>query len=268
MSCGPCKENAECVEIDEETEEYEALSDLYKRLFEPLADEACDPPDGGHCGCPLTRSAPEEKRTTPGAAAAAAAQSQPDYCADGPADDSRIKRVDRQLTALLQRQRGKDGGGGAGGGGGGGGGAAAAEGDVKHLTANLPAFRSCKPRKPGDVNAALFGLDLEHWMTTATGGDGRDDDVKRAAYDLAAAEAHCKHAGAVEAAEKAVSFEPAKHLAEVAARYGAQTYASASSASQRGGGQESGDDSPVIVVAYVGNTGRDERPDDVDGPKC
>lgn len=249
MSCGPCKETVDCEEVGEENEEYEALADLYKRLFEPLAEDACCPADGGkgggHCGCPIAQSSPAEKKTT------GEAVGQPDYCTDGVADDSQMKRIDRQLTALLQRQRGKDGGGGSGGGG------TAAEGDVKHLTANLQEFKSCKNRKSGAVNAALFGLDLEHWMTTATGGDGRDDGVKRAAYDLAAAEAHCKHAGAVEAAEKAVSFEPARHLAEVAARFGAQSYASASNTAQHGAGQDSGDDSPIIVVAYVGNTGQD-----------
>lgn len=257
MSCGPCKETVDCEEVGEETEEYEALTDLYKRLFEPLAEDACCPADGGggrHCGCPLTRSSPTEQKTTGGGGETAGQPA--DYCgADGGGaadNESRMKRVDRQLTALLQRQRGKDGGGSSGGGA-----AAAAEGDVKHLTANLLEFKSCKNRQSGAVNAALFGLDLEHWMTAATGGDGRDDGVKRAAYDLAAAEAHCKHAGAVEAAEKAVSYEPARHLAEVAARFGAQSYASAGNAAQRGAGQDSGDDSPVIVVAYVGNTGRD-----------
>jgi len=93
-------------------------------------------------------------------------------------------------------------------------------------------------------------------MSAATAGDGRDDGAKRAAYDLAAAEAHCKHSGAVEAAELAVQVEPARHLAEVAARFGAQTY----SGGIVGGGADDcsggsgGDNTPVVVVAYVGNT--------------
>lgn len=250
MSCGPCKEAVECEEIPEEDAEYKALTELYDRMF-CSRGEACCPTDvggnafgpllqdkdRGHCQCLLTPSPVEAQETS------AAAQ---DYCTD-PASlcNSPIKRADRLLTAALLRQR-KDGGSGG----------AAAEGDVKHLTDALPAFKSCKPRKPGAINSALFGLDLEQWMSAATAGDGRDDGAKRAAYDLAAAEAHCKHGGAVEAAEMAVHVEPAKHLAEVAARFGAQSY----SGGVGGGGSDDcsggsgGDSTPVVVVAYVGNT--------------
>lgn len=258
MACGPCKDAVDCELIDDDGEEYEALNDLYRRLFEPRDDECCPANDAGggsayeHCGCGASAALTEKKAT------AAATGLLPDYCSDGVPDDTRLKRADRQLTALLRTRRDKDGGG--GGSGSGTGGADAAEGDVKHLTANLPTFKSCKHTVPGAVNAALFGLDLEHWMTAGTGGDGRDDGVRRAAYDLAAAEAHCKHAGAVQAAERAVQVEPAGHLAEVAARFGAQSYASAGNASSVG--QEAGDNTPVVVVAYVGNTGPADEADE------
>lgn len=239
------------MEIPEDDPEFEALSDLYNRLFESR-DEACCPAvdvagtavgrdaEPSHCECLLTQSRPDAAAPTPPGA--------PDYCYEGaPECNSPMKRTDRMLTAALLRHR-KDNVGGGG---------AAAEGDVKHLTDKLPPFKSCKTRKPGAINSALFGLDLEHWMTSVTGGDGRDDAVKRAAYDLAAAEAHCKHAGAVEAAERAVKVEPAGHLAEVAARFAAQTYSGETGDKGASDGTcgEAGDSSPVVVVAYVGYTG-------------
>jgi len=252
MSCGPCKETVECEEIPEEDAEYQALTELYDRMFCSRGDACCPADVGsdafgplhqkdaerGHCQCLLTSSPVDAPQETPTAAH--------DYCAD-PASlcNSPLKRADRLLTAAMLRQR-KDGAGGA-----------AAEGDVKHLTDAVPAFKSCKARKPGAINSALFGLDLEQWMSAATAGDGRDEGAKRAAYDLAAAEAHCKHSGAVEAAELAVHVEPARHLAEVAARFGAQTY---SGSGVGGGGADDcsggsgGDSTPVVVVAYVGNT--------------
>ncbi|VVC26178.1 Hypothetical protein CINCED_3A019047 [Cinara cedri] len=236
MSCGPCKETVECEEIPEDGDEYDALTDLYQRLFEPDADVCC-PKDGdnsqdaGRCDCPLTLPGPK----LPAPAAGEAAK----YCQDGP-EETYVKRADRQLSSLLTRhQKGQ------------------AEGDVKHLTSKLPGFKSCKIRKPGTVNTTLVGLDLEHWMATATAGDGRDEHVKRAAYDLAAAEAYCKHDGAVEAAEQAVYYEPAGHLAEVAARFGAQSYAG-DGGGNGGSGQDKGDDSPVVVIAYVGSTASTE----------
>jgi len=250
MSCGPCKETVECEEIPEEDAEYEALSELYSRLFESRG-EACCLADGGGGGGGINASARDVERghcechLTPSPAAAAATPATVhEYCSDSAADGkSPIKRADRLLTAALLRQR-KEGAGGA-----------AAEGDVKHLTDSLPAFKSCKSRKPGAINSALFGLDLEHWMTAATAGDSRDDGVKRAAYDLAAAEAHCKYAGAVEAAEMAVHVEPAGHLAEVAARFGAQSYSGVGAGGSDSTGGDAGDGSPVVVVAYVGSTG-------------
>ncbi|KAF0765330.1 Uncharacterized protein FWK35_00036582 [Aphis craccivora] len=260
MSCGPCKEEVSCEEIPEDDPEYEALTRLYDRMFNSRGDACCpadpaaghaygappqDPPDRGHCECLLTPSSQADVQSAPTVAH--------DYCHD-PSSlcNSPIKRADRLLTAALLRQR-KDGASGGG---------AAAEGDVKHLTDALPAFKSCKPRKPGTLNSALFGLDLEHWMTAATGGDGRDDGASRAAYDLAAAEAYCKHAGAVEAAEIAVIHEPAGHLAEVAARFGAQSYSGAggSGGSADCSGGDGGDSTPVVVVAYVGSTS--PSPDD------
>lgn len=251
MSCGPCKE-IECEEIAEDGDEYESLMKLYKRMFE--SRDGCSDrtaansggarrPDAQQDDRPATVPTDRPSKNTAPAAAhhhhpptpAAAA----DHC--NVADESRIKRADRQLTAALLRHRAADGG---------------QEGDVKHLTANLPAFKSCKSGKPGAVNASLFGLDLEHWMTASTtAGDGHDG-VKRAAYDLAAAEAHCKHGGAVQAAEMAVNVEPAPNLAEVAARFGAQSYTGAANATD-GAGREAGDDTPVVVVAYVGSTGDD-----------
>lgn len=176
----------------------------------------------------------------------------PDFCNHSAEGGSLIKKADRQLTALLKPRRDDDddGGGGGGSGGGGGGGGPANEGDIKHLIKQLPVFKTCKNRKPGTVNAALLGLDLEHsWMSGMT-GDGRDERVRRAAYELAAAEALCKHAGAVEAAEQAVLVEPAVYLAEEAARFGAQSYTSPAAAQT---GQDAGDHTPVVVVAYVGN---------------
>lgn len=265
MSCRPCK-GVECEELDDETEEYEALSDLYKRLFEPLADEGGRPIDGGGGGgggstrCECTRPAPSvtaAAATTTMMDKKPAAGHVPEHwnCADSVQDESRIKRVDRQLMALMQWQSGgnDDGGGESSGAGSG------RSGDVKHLTDRLPEFKSCKGHNPSAVNAALFGLDLEHWLTAAvsTSGDGRDESIKRAAYDLAAAEAHCKHGGAVKAAELAVQVEPSGHLAEVAARFGAQSYAATDNVDQRGAGRDSGDNTPVVVVAYVGSTGDD-----------
>lgn len=175
----------------------------------------------------------------------------PEYCAHPADGGSLIKKADRQLTALLKPRRDDDddGGGGSGGGAAGGGGASS-EGDIKHLINKLPGFKTCTNRKPGTVNAALLGLELEHsWMSGMT-GDGRDDRVRRAAYELAAAEALCKHAGAVDAAEKAVLFEPADYLAEEAARFGAQSYTSPADAQT---GQDAGEHTPVVVVAYIGN---------------
>lgn len=235
MSCGPCKETVDCTDIDDGDEEYGALTNLYKRLFEPDVNVCCsaegdDKRDVGRCDCPLL-TPPTAKIS--GAAAATAEN----YCQDVP-EDTHLKRADRQLTGLLARQpKGQ-----------------AAEGDVKHLTSKLPGFKSCKLRKAGTVNTTVVGLDLEHWMATATAGDGRDDRVKRAAYDLAAAEAYCKHDGAVDAAEQAVQYEPAGHLAEVAARLGAQLYAGDGGGGAGGSGHDDGDDSPVVVVAYVGST--------------
>jgi len=225
MSCGPCKDAPECEEIDEDREDYEALTRLYRRLFE---ERRCDDEDGRE------QSAAADKNA---AAAAAAA----DYCGDATAtNESPVRRADRQLTALLRPRR-DDGPI-----------AAAAEGDVKHLTDMLPAFRSaCRTRKPGTVNAAQFALDLERWMAGTTADDR---GVRRAAYDLASAEARCKHVGAVEAAEMAVRVEPAGHLAEVAARYGAQSFADDSNDAGHVGHDADADDTPVIVLAYVGNT--------------
>lgn len=231
MSCGPCKDTVDCEEIVDGDEEYGALTDLYKRLFEPDIDVCC-PADGddikdvGRCDCPLS---------PPGAKHSVAADVV-NYCQDQIVE-THVKRTDRQLSGLLTRQpKGQ-----------------APESNVKHLTSKLPGFQSCKVRKPGTVNTTAVGLDLEHWMATATAGDGRDERVKRAAYDLAAAEAYCKHDGAVEAAETAVKYEPAGHLAEVAARYGAQMYAG-DSGGVGSSGKDDNDDSPVIVIAYVGST--------------
>lgn len=218
MSCGPCKDAPECEEIDEDHEDYEALTCLYRRLFD---ERQCDDENGRE--------------------QAAAAATASDCCDDATAtDESPVRRADRQLTALLRPRR-DDGPI-----------AAAAEGDVKHLTDRLPAFRSaCRSRKPGTVNAAQFALDLERWMAGATAGD---HGVRRAAYHLASAEARCKHVGAVEAAELAVHVEPAGHLAEVAARFGAQSFADESNDAGRAGHDADADDTPVIVLAYVGNT--------------
>lgn len=235
MTCGPCKDAVDCLDAADDEDEFEALTELYNRLFEKR--------DGGGAGqsepAAVHSSACECALAQPDSKPKALPRKLADYCADGPSDDTVLKRADRLMTALLRERKDPM--------------AASAEGDVKHLTAKVPAFRTCKMRKPAAVNAALFGLDLEHWMSAATAGDGRDDGVKRAAYNLAAAEAHCKHAGAVEAAELAVHVEPAEHLAEVAARFGAQTFASSAESAGRPG-QESGDDTPVVVVAYVGNT--------------
>lgn len=231
MSCGPCQETVDCEEIAEGGEEYGALTDLYKRLFEPDVDICCPAEndviqDVGPCDCPLSSLGVKVLPTADSA----------NYCQDG-SEETYVKRADRQLSSLLTRHlKGHT-----------------AEGDVKHLTSKLPGFKSCKIRKPGTVNTTLVGLDLEHWMATATAGDGRDEHVKRAAYDLAAAEAYCKHDGAVEAAEQAVQYEPAGHLAEVAARFGAQSYSS-DGGGIGGSGHDEGDDSPVVVVAYVGST--------------
>lgn len=263
MSCGPC-EPTKCSDIAEGDEEYEALTDLYKRLFEDLDDDFCpvsaadagDSAGGGgvktDCGCPPT-PLPGTVPSSSGKPSGAAANIVPDYCLDGIAADqsSQLKQADRQLTALLKRR--KEYGGAIS--------AAAAEGDVKHLIARLPAFKACRTRKPGSMNSTLFGLELEHGMSSATGGDGRDLDVKRAAYDLAAAEAYCKYPGAVEAAEMAVQVEPAGYLAEVAARFGAESYTGVGLDAGGSRQDESGNESPVVVVAYVGHT----TPDGGDG---
>lgn len=251
MSCGPC-EPTKCLEIAEGDEEYEALTDLYKRLFEDLDDGSCPvAADGGDsaggsrmdCGCPPPTAIPPTGKPSD------TAKIVPDHCVDGIAADqsSVLKQADRQLTAFLKRR--KEHGGAIS--------AAAAEGDVKHLLARLPTYKTCRTRKPGSLNSTLFGLDLEHWMSSATGGDGRDFSVKRAAYDLAAAEAYCKYPGAVEAAEMAVQVEPAGYLAEVAARFGAESYTGVG-LNAGGSRQNDNDESPVVVVAYVGNTTPDD----------
>jgi len=240
MSCGPCKDAPECEEIDEDHEDYEALTRLYQRLFE---ERRCDDENGreqataAHGMAVNVAAAVVEKN----AAVADKNVTAADCCGDATvANESPVRRADRQLTALL-RPRKDDGPI-----------AAAAEGDVKHLTDRLPTFRSaCRSRKPGTVNAAQFALDLERWMAGSTAGD---HDVRRAAYDLASAEARCKHVGAVEAANLAVHVEPAGHLAEVAARYGAQSFADESNDAGRAGHDADADDTPVIVLAYVGNT--------------
>lgn len=231
-----------------------ALSELYERLFDPVFEQntiaaagcsGTDDDGGGRC-CPLPKpeasAATAAQRTTSFAERCAATGSGVGGSGGGNAS-SALKRVDRELTALLSRSsREADGVDGAG------------SEAVKHLS-KLPVYSGKCERKPGTVNAALFGLDLERNIASATGAEG-DDRVRRAAYDLAMAEAHCKHAGAVRAAEYAVHVEPADHLAEEAARYGAQSFGSSSAAgagSVVGGGRDAGD-SPVVVVAYVGNT--------------
>lgn len=241
-SCGPCKEIESCEDIVEgEDEEYEALTELYNRLFDPPTaaaccprkeddDDDCDEKREGRCECPLM--SPPPPRFVPPATV--------DYCPDRMLNESPVRRADRQLSALLKRRKGN-----------------VDEGDVKHLIAKEDGHKACVHHKPIMLNSAMFGLDLEHWMAAATGGDGRDDNARRAAYHLAAAEAYCKHSGAVEAAERAVHIEPAGHLAEVAARFGAQTYTKTHTDGDETG-EDNRDESPVVVIAYVGNTGPTE----------
>lgn len=252
MSCGPCRETGDCVEtVDDEENgvEFKALTDLYRRLFESnrdFADASADQQRSRSRVAASERSQPSPPPPPP---------PQPTARTDDNDDGgggSPMRRADRLLTAMLRRRPGRDDDGldaddaAAD---------AAAEGDVTHLTAGLPAFRSCRRPKPGTVNAALFSLDLERRIAASVPGDDRA--ASRAAYDLAAAEARCKHPGAVDAAELAVYIEPAVHLAETAARFGARWHADDVNGGH--GGQVAtaagGGDSPVVVVAYVGNTG-------------
>lgn len=220
MSCEPCK-NTECLGLPEQ--EYEALKELYQRIIDTRGyntDDKYENDESNREHCKSRNSDHGDIFNS----------NNVDKCSY---ENSVLKLFDQNLTALLKQREGKT----------------AEHGMSQNQFNKLPSFKSCK-HKSGAINATSFGLDIEQEMSNFRVVN--QNDVKRAAYELVMAEAYCKHAGAVEAAEIAMYFEPIDSLAEDAARIGAQNFTTVANIDQIGDTDTT--DCPIEVVAYVGNT--------------